>query len=330
PISIPPGANLALNASPIYVLLPHGKLKPTKMGRMERTQIGPRPPARTLILRIRPPDNTFHKDQEYYQFRAGEKTPLGVEVYNFSAIPRRGTIVFHLPAGWKMEPASLSMRLGPMDRQAATVTLTPPTDATPDNGAIGATFRELSAVSPADEDSTPVSLDVTLDPATLQPSRRAAMNFNNPLNWQDNISGNGSMTHGRAADDSLQFDINFQKEGDRWAYPTVSFNPPADWRPYSALAFDYTMEADEPGTRLSVILGEPNGSAYISEIGSTNKEWKHVIAPFAAFTSGTFAPTDPDGKLDLDQIALLRIGCNTKGQHVTIRLKNVELVGYGK
>lgn len=338
PLPVPLAGSLALTPSPIYILLPHGKLKSTMPGRLERTQTGPRAPARSLILRIRPPDSTFHKDQEVYQFRAGEKTALQVEVYNFGAGPRQGIVNFRLPTGWKAESSSLSVQLQPLDRQMASVTITPPTDATPDNDEIEASFNDVPPAgstgryqSSKDTDSTPVVLDVTLDPATLQPSRRDSMNFNNSRNWQDNISANGVMTHGGAADGSLEFDINFQREGDRWAYPTIPFNPPADWRRFGALAFDYNIQADDPDTRLRVILGETNASAYVTGTGyGIRKEWQHIIIPFTAFTSGSFAPADPDGKLDLDQISVLRVGCNTKGQHVTLRLKNVELVGYGK
>ena len=53
------------------------------------------------------------------------------------------------------------------------------------------------------------------------------------------------------------------------------------------------------------------------------------MIPFRSLAAATFAPPDPNGRLDLDQIANLRIGCNTVKDQVVLRLRNVALVKFG-
>jgi hypothetical protein len=68
---------------------------------------------------------------------------------------------------------------------------------------------------------------------------------------------------------------------------------------------------------------------YAGTAQDATREWRRVVAPFSEMTWGSYSPADPNGRLDLDQITSLLIGCNTeKLERLTLEVRNVELLAF--
>ena len=317
--------SFTVSPSPIYVLLPRNSKLPVMRDRLQRSASGPGPrkPAGGVVLRVRPPNDTFAKNEEAYQLKAGQPVPIRIEVYNFGKRTQDGDVRLSAPAGWTLQPTRWSGHFTPMCRLTFSASLTPPA------GVGLGRFELTGAVYPTGKTApaSPVALDLEIDPATIRPAAEKPIDAAAAGGWRDNISSNGTVSHREAGSGSEVFNIAFTGPGDRWAYPMLQFPHPQNWRRFDAVAFEYAATVDDPGARIRLMLHEPGGAAYYTNAGyPAITHWKRVVVPFNELAPGGFAPPDPDGKLDTDQIAALLFGCNTTRDQITLRLRNLALI----
>jgi hypothetical protein len=210
-----------------------------------------------------------------------------------------------------------------MGREVKTVAVVPAADGGPGRQSLRFTLRgEAGSVGTAD-------LEVLLDPESLKPAAREPLRLAAAEHWAANISDNGTMTVSGSNDGELVFGARFDKPGDRWMYPTVAFAAPRDWRAFDAVELETRIDPAERGTVARLMLVEPSGSAWFTSAGfKSGAEWTRAVIPFHGLAAGSFAPPDPNGRLDLSQIASLRIGCNTGQDRVVLQVRNLALVKY--
>jgi hypothetical protein len=170
---------------------------------------------------------------------------------------------------------------------------------------------------------------VRVDLATVEPTTRLDLKLNSPDAWQPNIPNYGSMEIEPGPDGGVAFPMTFTGAGDRWCYPMVPFAKAQDWREYQALGFEFRFDTDDNTTTARVQVSEAGGSMYAGTAQDATREWRRVVAPFSEMTWGSYSPADPNGRLDLDQITSLLIGCNTeKLERLTLEVRNVELLAF--
>jgi len=317
------GATLDAGASPRYLRTAKGAIHADGKSLATRRVFGPRPPASTTVVRVVPPAGLGGKDIEAYRVKAGQSIDLQVEVYNFSDHAGESRCVVEPPPGWQANPSTFSAPIGAMGRQTRTVSVLP--------GSAGGLRRQtlrFNLEGPAGSSGTAV-LDVLLDPASLKPSAREPLRLSASERWAGNISANGAMTVAGSNETEPVFEARFDRPGDRWIYPTVGFTAARDWRGFDAIELETRIDPAEPGTVVRLMVTEPSGAAYFTGAGfNSGTEWTRAVVPFKNLVAGGFAPPDPNGRLDLDQITSLKIGCNTGKDAVVLRVRNVALVRY--
>jgi hypothetical protein len=119
--------------------------------------------------------------------------------------------------------------------------------------------------------------------------------------------------------------------GDRWAYPILCPSPDdlpkEDW---DGLAFTIIPQVGQADFK--AIFDKANGSSYIAgaDIGQRLQMGRayRVVVFFRECAWGGFSKPDTDNKLGLDQIRTMKLGCNTKEEHVRFILRDVAWVKY--
>lgn len=316
---------LLLQAEPFYLLLPKGKFAGIAAP-------SPRPkdvqPAMTtdlpgLVLRWRFPPGTAQKQTESYVLPVNEPAKLELQVYNFGATEFSGDITLAVPEEWEISEGAWPVRVAPMDRALQELSLIPRW-----NGSIDPQRVEAVAQS-GDHRSTPALATIRLDVTPMEPAQALSLNLALPERWTDNISANGTMSHAAGPEGGVRFDLRFTAPGDRWAYPFAGFDPPLDLSGYDGLRLEYRCDTEANDSRVRVQLVEPSGAAYYTEAGFPVKaQWQSATVLFADLAHGSWSPADANGKLDLDQIAALRVGVNTRRDILTLEVRNVEAVRF--
>ena len=315
---------LAVGESALYLRIPQGVLQADGKPLAARRLAGKPRTASTIVVRVIPPDDTGSKEVEAYRFKAGESVSLRVEAYNFSDQARNAHLTLEAPQGWQVSPPSLEVPIAAMGRESRTVSIVP--------GSAGGLRRQALRcnLKAGDGASGTAVLEVLLDPASLKPAVRVPLRLASGERWTANISGNGSMTATTTPEGEWMFDAHFDKPGDRWMYPTVAFTTPRDWRHFDAIELETRLDPVERGTVARLMVTEPSDAAYFTASGFTSgTAWTRAIIPFSSLAPGGFAPADANGRLDLDQIKSLRLGCNTAKDHAVLRVRNLALVQYG-
>jgi hypothetical protein len=116
---------------------------------------------------------------------------------------------------------------------------------------------------------------------------------------------------------------------DRWAYVAL---PLSGQVPRGATGLACTVKLEEGAGVFRGIFVERSGSAYVAEL---------AIQPIAGQATRTIAlldgvipgygwsPTDPNGRLDLDEIVAVRLGCNTEGSTLRFTITDLRWVASG-
>lgn len=240
------------------------------------------------------------KDEDRYILEydsAPQAFRFTMDVYNFDENKAAsGEVEVSVPDGWSIEGARREVRLEPMGRETLTFGMTPRPSA-----AAG-----LRVVARGRFGSEPVAASVS---AFLAIESRP-LAWAEASQWRPDASANGSLTVTTADTDRLLFEARFSGEGDRWAYPVLRFDSPVDLSGWDGIAMDFKrLEADIAGVHLLMV--EPNGAHYL--VGPTvlggNEQQLAFLSGDATLLS--FIAPDPDGRLDLNQIAAVKLGCNT-------------------
>ncbi len=262
------------------------------------------------------------KDANDMVVEAGKPVPFTVDVYNFDeGAATKGRVRLELPKGWTANRVDAQVALPPLGRQSLAFALTP-----------GAADTDRAKVwvrgdFPGPKVAPSVS-HARIDLSKVEPARRQTLDLDAPAAWLANISGNGKMEIQPGAEGGVAFAITFTAPGDRWCYPRVTFPRTQDWSKFQALAFEYRCDTEDPDTVVRVQPLENGGSAYISPAFPATKTWRRALVLWSDCSYGPWSPKDADGKLDLDDIGGLLIGCNTKLDKLTLEVRKVEVVGF--
>ena len=120
--------------------------------------------------------------------------------------------------------------------------------------------------------------------------------------------------------------------GERWIYPIFQLR--AEERAsldIDALQFTLTEQKGEGLFR--AIFDEDNGSSYVADLIVQPKPGGKSIEAIALLNSSVhgavWSKTDPNGKLDVNKIKAVKIGCNTTADHVTYCIDNLRWIKLG-
>ncbi len=296
------------------------------LAKRDPRKVGKRGTPSDVVIRVRLPQAKTIKMAENLIVGAGVEQAVEVQVYNFGAKARRVQVRLAAPSGWKLDRAEWSEQIEPMGRAVHETRLHVPAAAKQYGHVLSASGSVAGAAKPA-----PVCIDMAIDPDTMHASEVKDLQLNDASKWTANISGNGKMTCEPDPDGGARFHCTFQPAGDKWAYPLVSFAPPAEWSAYDAVEAEVAADRDDSESDLRFQVSEPGGTAYYTETGyPARTKWQRVVIPFSALGYGSFSPADPNGKLDLDKVEQFRFGVNTRATDITIRIRNVRLVAWDK
>jgi hypothetical protein len=237
-----------------------------------------------------------------------------VDAYNFDESNAvAGHIEVSVPEGWSVDGARREIRLEPMGRETVAFEVTPGSSAT----------AGLRVVARGQFGTEPVAPSVSAFMAV----ESKPLAWAEASRWRPEASPNGSVTV--TADDSrhLLFEARFSGEGDRWAYPVLQFDPPVDLSGCDGVVMDFEpLEADLSG--LHLLMVEPNGAHYLIGATMLGGDERQVAFLFDDAELLGFIAPDPDGRLDLDRIAAVKLGCNTPRDVFSFKAGRFRLVKF--
>ncbi|MGQ9731719.1 MAG: hypothetical protein ACUVX8_10660 [Candidatus Zipacnadales bacterium] len=266
------------------------------------------------------------KDTNCHLVRGDRPITLIADVYNFNEEKEtQGTLSVELPAGWQAVQTEATVHLEALGRQTIRFELTPGFGPPAANGLAKVWVR---GDFPGPQVAPSVSY-ARIDLNTVIPTRRLDLGLNDPTRWQRNIPGYGKMEIKPGAEGGVSFPITYHAPGDRWCYPRVVFGETQDWRAYQGLAFEYRFDTEDDSTSARVQVTERGGSSYLCGPQPASKDWQRAVIAFIQLSWGSHSAADANGHLDLDQIASIMIGCNTRRlEKLTLEVRNVELLAF--
>lgn len=242
-----------------------------------------------------------------------------VEVYNLSeTAPAAGRVAIEAPSGWRADPAEQDVDLPPMGREVFTVRLTP--------SAARGPLKLWVRPSFAGQTPAPSVSYFALDPAKIEPVASELLDLDSPDVWRANIGADGRMSIAAGAEGGVRFDLTFPHPGDRWCYPRVEFAQPRDLSAFDGITFEYRCSVDDPQTILRMQLIEPDEAHYLADAGRAVTAWTRATCLFQNFHWGSYSPADRNQRLDLDRLAGLMIGLNTKRDDLWYEVREVRAV----
>lgn len=313
---------VALTEAPLFAVLPEGSA--------QRFQLQPPPPAPerlpgqpspVAIQALWPEEKTVLKNSAY-RISSEQSEPVTLFVYNFSKSPVTGRLDVAAPKGWRVGPLQ-PLTIAPMDRAQLRLEL----DCRDGSPEFVQTVRVAGDFGSAGQ---PV-LSMRLMPEPNLLWRQAGTpipDAGKADSWRSMISGGGPMKFSEQ-DGAVMVEAE-PKGPDKWAYPRLTL--PANGRPPAGCkALCCTLTLIEGEAQFRAIFDEAGGAGYVVDFLAQPKPGQTVEAVAllenAAFGAGWSKP-DPNHRLDIDQIAGIKIGCNTKGGRVTFAIKRLRWVKY--
>lgn len=259
-------------------------------------------------------------DKSHDDYLVGtEPFTYSVDAYDLTSDrPAQGTLTVQAPAGWKIEPRTVEVKLAAMERGVFDFKVTPG-PATREALRVSVT-PQFDAFSPA-----PSVSQMRFDYAQVPPVETRDLQLNDAKRWIANISGNGTMEI-TSAGENPRFIAHFAKPGDRWFYPKAVFEQPQDYSKFQGIAFEYRCHPANAKTSARLQLIEAGGSSYLTDPLPSSEEWTPVVVQFADLSWGSFSAVDPDGKFDPQAIGTLMVGGNTPEDEMWLEVRNLRLV----
>lgn len=308
-----------VGADPVYLLLPPGTAcpgltPPPAPARFDTTAPSP------LVLQPLPPQAKLRYERSAWQLDLGQPLAVPVYAYNFGDQPLTTTVAATSEPGVRVTPASAAVTLAPGERAELPFTLVSDPDA-PRGGLLRVTFKAPTADSQSVAVLRVVVPRGQLAPAQALPVPRAG----EPGAWQPLVSpGKLAVTAGEGG---VVVDATMQA-GDRWCYPILPVGP--DDRPAGFDGLEFTLVPLAGQATWRVILDQANGSNYLLESGlraplALGQPVK-VLVEFRDAAWGGWSKPDPGGKLALGNVVGLKIGGNTKDEHLRYALRDLRWV----
>ncbi len=278
-----------------------------------------KPPSRTILVGYS--DIPFDKQMGAYIISPSKPFPYTIEVYNFDTAHSTQEIVkLDMPAGWETAATQYPITLQPMERRVMQINLIPK------SVKIGTTKLYLRGRFGNKSISPSVSYFIP-DYAELVPTKRKPIDWSKSTSWFITPIPNGSATITYPSPETVLINAQFHGADARWIYATIKFDKPIDISGYDGVAVDLETDQADANNQSGVILMETTGSQYLGlrplSIG------KHrVVYLFNTMQRRGTAALDPNLRLDLNQIAGVRLGLNTKQNKIILTATHFELVKF--
>jgi hypothetical protein len=310
-----------ITMQPQFLTLPRGTVAKMPLSPPPSAPRAVTATASPLVLQaLATPARTSLADSAY-RISATNPAPLEVFAYNFGTKPVEGTLRVTAPAGWIVRhPATLSVAPG------ARVPVPFEIDCRNAHSRRVETVRlDLEA---GRKKSAVLSLRLMPEPYQLAARETSPVpRSDDPAAWQRNLSG-GTMSIA-TTNGAVSFTAEPRGE-DRWIYPRLAIDA-ASRPPAGAQGIRLLLNLVEGDATFRAIADEQNGSGYVMDLATPPKrgEAMEVFARFedAQYGQGWSKP-DPNNRFDPDQIAVLKIGCNTKSDRVQFRIQDVRWVAF--
>jgi hypothetical protein len=249
-----------------------------------------------------------------------------VEVCNLTdTAPARGEIVLEVPDGWTCEPRKATVALEPMGRALLEFTVSGEVPV----GSVRKVWVRPSFPEVQDTKVQPSVSYFGLDANRVPPRETLDLRLGDPKRWLVNVASNGKQEIVAGPEGGIRSNLSFAGPGDRWCYPQVKFDPPADFSHYDGIAFEYRCHGDDGSTVVRPQLIEQGGSLYhIMSDWKATQAWTTRQFPFSDMEWASFSAADANGKLDLGRIVSLRLGLNTTKDKVWLEVRNVRLIKF--
>ena len=317
-----PAAPAEVGADPVYVQFAAGAEKHLSLvpppAPAERIEAKPCP---VVLQALLPPERTRLSASAYALARE-EALDIPLFVYNFGDQSVTTEVKAAAEAGVEVAPTAAPVTIKPMERLELRFRASAkegeaggsiPVRFSADCGPQGRALAVLRLLVPHG----------ALKPGATRPLKSAAT----AANWRTLVSP-GKMTLSPAEGGGILVDAVMQP-GDRWAYPILPL--PDEERPASGVdGVAFTVVPLVGRCVFRAIFDEANGAGYFAsaELGeepAIGKPYPTAVL-FRDCVWGLWSKPDPDGRLDPGQIAALKIGCNTKDEHVRFIVRDVAWV----
>lgn len=265
----------------------------------------------------------FEKDYGSYNVVKGKSFPYFIELYNFNQHQMvKGTLSISAPSDWKIVLPKHEFILKPMDRKIVELQITP-------YGSPTGAFK-LTALFKSEKQKRTYPISVSYfkyDLAELNPVARKALDWGNAAKWQSNVSDNGTVIIEPSFPDTIRITSQFTTSGDRWAYPILKFDPPADLSGFDGIMFEMEGDLDVANILTGLMLVEPNGAQYLKQTPLLFGKQKLVFL-FKDMHWGSFSAVDDNAQLDLSHISAIKLGLNTSRNEAHFEAGKFELVKF--
>ncbi len=316
-----------LGPAPRFIVTPKGAAE---------ALVKERPPARSprregkpcpVVLQLSLPHDTIRLSNQTHEIDPGKPVELPLFIYNFGDKPTSGTLAVEAaPDGWKVDVPRKPIQLAPMDRKRLSVTAAFSASA---RGLLGGQWIKLRGDF-GDAGRPVLAFRLAADLAKLKPvARKAIASGDTAASWQDNIVGGARMSHKPADAGGVLFEMQFG-ETDPWAYPRLRLKP-NEIPPNGFDGLAFTIQVLEGTGTVRVQFVEKGGASYLADAG-VNAD---VRAPqqarvlFEHCKWGPFSKPDANGRLDLEDIATILVGINSRrNSRVRMVVRDLEWVKF--
>jgi hypothetical protein len=317
---IAPAAELNLRTAPTFVILPTGAVKALTLDAPPKTPRRLPGKPSPIVLQAIMPEETTVLHLSAHKIAADSNVAIPVVVYNFGSQTAQGTLKVEGPAGWQLAmPARVMVE--PDGRVELMLTVNTAgqaerlTDTIRIRGDFGALGKPVLAFRVAPQGNAMARV-----PGVAVPNAASASA------WQPMVSGNGVCTV-EQAEQGIRV-VAEPKSDDKWAYIALPLPEGAQVPEKSAgLACDIAFEQGSGIFR--AVFVERSGSAYVADFvmqPTPGQKVKTVALLDAVIPGYGWSPPDPNGRLDLDQIVAVRIGCNTHGEALSFTVSDLRWV----
>ncbi|MCL2346989.1 MAG: CIA30 family protein, partial [Planctomycetaceae bacterium] len=144
-----------------------------------------------------------------------------------------------------------------------------------------------------------------------------------PEKWTPSSSGNMSID--AAENGGVVIKCTFGNV-DKWCYPRIAVLEGIELVKYSGVILRARTQGET--TPRFFLHERDTGAGYMTEapLFPADGEWHAVYIPFDRLVYCGATPSDPNGKLDLENVDTLSIGFNTKSPEATLEISNCILV----
>lgn len=317
---VAPITPLRLGTAPVYLVLPAPVAKAlTLEAPPESPRKLPGKPS-PIVLQALMPEETTVLHLSAHKIPADAEVTVPIAVYNFGQTTARGRLTVAGPAGWRLampdsvtvEPegrAELTLRLdtaGRAERLTDTIRIT---------GNFGPLGRTVLAFRVAPQGNAMARV-----PGIALPNAGSA------AAWQPMVSGDG-VCRVEPADGGIRVTAE-PKSDDKWAYVALPL-PQDGGAPERTAGLACDIQLDRGAGVFRGIFVERSGSAYVADFTMqpvAGQRVKTVALLDAVIPGYGWSPPDSNGRLDLDQIVAVRIGCNTQEDSLAFTVSDLRWV----